>query len=139
MRRGRREAPKRCLAVGFLGSLCLLVPAAKDQLYRFKTDQQTRKSAHSPWPGVRTAIASAWRVRRESYDGMDSLFMLLGAHGQPDPGVCPVVLEAAFVAAHADGYGLYERGAVLDHLRKRLHRSRKRSNEIEYLLAERLC
>jgi hypothetical protein len=61
----------------------------------------------------------------------------LGAQGQPDPGVCPVVLEAAFVAAHADGYGLYERGAVLDHLRKRLHRSRKRSNEIEYLLAER--
>jgi hypothetical protein len=67
--------------VGFIGSLCLLVPAAKDQLYRFKTDQQTRKSAHSPWPGVRTAIASAWRVRRESYDGMDSLFMLLGALG----------------------------------------------------------
>ncbi|MGH6918698.1 MAG: DUF2799 domain-containing protein [Geminicoccaceae bacterium] len=61
----------------------------------------------------------------------------LGAKGQPDPGVCPVVLEAAFVAAHADGYGLYERGAVLDRLRKRLHHSRKRSNEIEYLLAER--
>jgi hypothetical protein len=39
--------------VGFVGSLSLLIPAAKDQLYRFKTDQQTRKSEHSPWPGVR--------------------------------------------------------------------------------------
>jgi hypothetical protein len=61
----------------------------------------------------------------------------LGAQGHPDPGICPVVLEAAFVAAHADGYGLYERGAVLDRLRKKLHYSRKRSKEIEYLLAER--
>ena len=61
----------------------------------------------------------------------------LGAQGHPDPGICPVVLEAAFVTAHADGYGLYERGAVLDRLRKKLHYSRKRSKEIEYLLAER--
>jgi hypothetical protein len=61
----------------------------------------------------------------------------LGAQGRPDPGVCPVVLEAAFVAAHADGWGLYQRGAVIDRLRKRLHYSRKRSQEIEYLLAER--
>jgi Protein of unknown function (DUF2799) len=61
----------------------------------------------------------------------------LGAQGHPDPGICPVVLEAAFVAAHADGYGLYERGAVLDRIRKKLHYSRKRSKEIEYLLAER--
>jgi hypothetical protein len=67
--------------IGFVGSLFLLVPAAKDQLYRFKTDQQTRKSANSPWPGVRNAIASAWRVKRESYDGRDSLCMLLGALG----------------------------------------------------------
>jgi hypothetical protein len=52
--------------VGFVGSLFLLVPAAKDRLYRFKTDQQTRKNAQSPWPGVRKAIASAWRVRWEA-------------------------------------------------------------------------
>jgi hypothetical protein len=67
--------------VGFVGSLFLLIPAAKDQLYRFKTDQQTRKSERSPWPGVRMAIASAWRVKREGYDGWDSLLMLLGALG----------------------------------------------------------
>jgi hypothetical protein len=67
--------------VGFVGSLFLLIPAAKDQLYRFKTDQQTRKSERSPWPGVRMAIASAWRGKREGYDGWDSLLMLLGALG----------------------------------------------------------
>lgn len=61
----------------------------------------------------------------------------LGAQGHPDPGVCPVVLEAAFVAAHAEGYGLYERGAALDRLRQRLHYSRKRAKEIELLFAER--
>lgn len=61
----------------------------------------------------------------------------LGVQGRPDPGVCPVVLEAAFVAAHADGYGLYERAAAVERLRKRLHYSRRRSKEIEYLLAER--
>jgi hypothetical protein len=35
----------------------------------------------SLWPGVRTTIASAWKVRRESYDGWNSLRMLLGAPG----------------------------------------------------------
>jgi DNA repair exonuclease SbcCD ATPase subunit len=47
------------------------------------------------------------------------------------------MLEAAFVAAHADGYGLYERGEMLERLRERLHHSRERSQEIERLLAER--
>jgi hypothetical protein len=61
----------------------------------------------------------------------------LGAQGHPDPGVCPVVLEAAFVAAHAAGYGLYERGALVDRLRRKLHHSRRRAQEIEHLLAER--
>jgi hypothetical protein len=32
-------------------------------------------------PGARKAIASAWKVRRESYDGWDSLCMLVGALG----------------------------------------------------------
>jgi hypothetical protein len=61
----------------------------------------------------------------------------LGVQGHPDPGVCPAMLEAAFVAAHAEGYGLYERGAALARLRKRLHHSRQRSQELEYLLADR--
>jgi Protein of unknown function (DUF2799) len=61
----------------------------------------------------------------------------LGAQGAPDPGVCPVMLEAAFVEAHAAGYGLYERGALVDQLRRELHHSRRRAQEIEHLLAER--
>jgi hypothetical protein len=60
----------------------------------------------------------------------------LGVHGQQYSGVCPVELEDAFLAAHAEGYGLYERGAALNRLRKRLHRSQERAKEIEYRLAE---
>jgi len=61
----------------------------------------------------------------------------LGMHGHQYPGVCPVELEEAFLAAHADGYGVYERGAALDHIRRRLHRSQERAKSIEYRLAER--
>jgi hypothetical protein len=60
----------------------------------------------------------------------------LGLQGAPYAGVCPAELEDAFVAAHAEGYGLYERGAALDHLRKRLHYSQERARSLEYRLAE---
>ena len=60
----------------------------------------------------------------------------LGVNGQPYSGVCPIELEEAFLAAHADGYGLYERGAALNRIRKTLHHSQERAQEIEYLLAE---
>jgi hypothetical protein len=60
----------------------------------------------------------------------------LGVQGRPDPGVCPVMLEAAFVAAHAEGYGLYERGALVDRLRRKLNHSRRRAQEVEHRLAE---
>jgi hypothetical protein len=60
----------------------------------------------------------------------------LGANGQQYSGICPVELEQAFLAAYDDGYGLYERGAALNRIRKRLHHSQERAKEIEYLLAE---
>jgi hypothetical protein len=60
----------------------------------------------------------------------------LGAQGQPYGGVCPAELEAAFLAAHADGYGLFERGAALDGIRRELRYSHERSKSIEYRLAE---
>ena len=60
----------------------------------------------------------------------------LGVQGRPDPGVCPVMLEAAFVTAHAAGYGLYERAATLDQLRRELHHSRRRAQEVEHRLAQ---
>jgi hypothetical protein len=60
----------------------------------------------------------------------------LGLQGEPDAGICPAELEGAFLAAHADGYGLYERGAALDHIRRRLHHSQERARRLEYRLAE---
>ena len=60
----------------------------------------------------------------------------LGLQGEPYAGICPAELEGAFLAAHADGYGLYERGAALDHIRRRLHHSQERAQRIEYRLAE---
>jgi hypothetical protein len=60
----------------------------------------------------------------------------LGAQGQHYSGICPAALEPAFLAAHAEGYGLYERGAALDQIRKRLHYSQERARSIEYRLAE---
>lgn len=60
----------------------------------------------------------------------------LGTQGYRYAGVCPAEFEDAFLAAHADGYGLYERDAALKSLRKRLHGSRERAKKIEYLLTE---
>lgn len=56
----------------------------------------------------------------------------LGTRGYRYSGVCPARLEPAFVAAHADGYGLYERRSALNRIEKRLRRSRKRAAQIEY-------
>lgn len=60
----------------------------------------------------------------------------LGKGGKRYSGVCPAHLEAAFVAAHADGYGLYQRKITLNRLGKQLRSSKARAKEIEYLLAE---
>ena len=59
----------------------------------------------------------------------------LGVQGQPYAGVCPAELEPAFLAAHGDGYGLYERSATLERIRKRLYHSRERAKSIEHRLA----
>ena len=60
----------------------------------------------------------------------------LGARGYTYSGACPVALEGAFLAAHAEGYGLYERQAALAAIRKRLHHSKERAKDIEYILVE---
>jgi Protein of unknown function (DUF2799) len=59
-----------------------------------------------------------------------------GLQGEAYAGICPLELEGPFLAAHAEGYGLYERGAVLDQLRKRIRYSQERARSIEYRLAE---
>lgn len=60
----------------------------------------------------------------------------LGVQGRAYAGVCPAGLEDAFVAAHADGYGLYTRHAALKTIERRLQHSRNRVQEIEHRLAE---
>ena len=60
----------------------------------------------------------------------------LGTRGRRYSGVCPKELEPAFLAAHADGLGLYERESDLKRLRKGLRRLEARSEEVDRLLAE---
>jgi len=60
----------------------------------------------------------------------------LGTKGYLYTGICPAALEPAFLGAHADGYGLYERQSRLSRISTALQRSRARSREIETALAE---
>jgi hypothetical protein len=60
----------------------------------------------------------------------------LGTQGYRYAGVCPAQLEGAFLAAHGDGYGLYERRATLDGIARELSYNKQRSQEIEYLVVE---
>jgi hypothetical protein len=60
----------------------------------------------------------------------------VGNSGYRYGGQCPPYLEPAFVAAHADGFGLYQRRARMQNIGKRLSYSRQRSQEL-YELADR--
>ena len=60
----------------------------------------------------------------------------LGTQGYQYSGICPSDQERAFVAAHADGFGLYERHAALRSIRNRLDHSKRRAQTVEQLLAE---
>jgi hypothetical protein len=59
----------------------------------------------------------------------------LGTQGYEYSGICPSEQEAAFVAAHADGFGLYQRHTTLNSIRQRLDHSRRREQTVEQLLA----
>ena len=59
----------------------------------------------------------------------------LGARGYRYSGVCPAELEAGFLAAHGDGFGLYTRRREVNRIAKNLDRARARSQEIEHLIA----
>jgi len=60
----------------------------------------------------------------------------LGTRGYRYRGVCPAGLEGAFLAAHADGFGLYQRRTEVERLRRLINRKVKRSKSIEQELAE---
>lgn len=59
-----------------------------------------------------------------------------GVAGYAYEGVCPPEVEAAFMAAHADGFGLYQRRVAMQNIGKRLRYSRQRAQEIEYELVD---
>jgi hypothetical protein len=61
----------------------------------------------------------------------------VGNSGYRYGGQCPPHMESAFMAAHADGFGLYQRRARMQNIGKRLDYSRQRSQELEYELADR--
>ncbi len=61
----------------------------------------------------------------------------LGTGGYRYRGICPAHLEGPFLAAHADGYGLYERRSALTAIGNRLNYSKARSKDIEYQVVER--
>ncbi len=56
----------------------------------------------------------------------------LGESGVQYTGGCPAHLEDAFVAAHGEAYGLYERRSTLRRVRGRLNAKRQRSKAIEH-------
>lgn len=60
----------------------------------------------------------------------------LGTQGYQYSGICPSGQESAFIAAHADGFGLYERHAALRSIRHRLDHSKRREQTVERLLAD---
>ena len=61
----------------------------------------------------------------------------VGNSGYRYGGQCPPHLEPGFMTAHADGFGLYQRRAQMQNIGKRLSYSRRRSQELEYELADR--
>jgi hypothetical protein len=61
----------------------------------------------------------------------------VGNNGYRYGGQCPPQLEPAFMAAHGDGFGLYQRRARMQSIGRRLSESRQRSQELEYALADR--
>ncbi len=60
----------------------------------------------------------------------------VGIQGYRYSGVCPPALEGAFLSAHADGFGLYQRHAAMQNISKRLNYSRQRAQELEFIMAD---
>ena len=58
----------------------------------------------------------------------------LGLSGHSYRGECPAGLEAAFVAGHADGYGLYERRREVDRLRRELDLNLHREDHLQQMI-----
>ena len=68
--------------IGILAGFFLLLPAAKDNIYRFIETRHRQREARGPsWPGLRIIIADVWKEKRDSYSPYDTLCILLGGLG----------------------------------------------------------
>jgi hypothetical protein len=67
--------------IGFVAAFFLMLPAGKDNWYRFAEMRQRRKAERSTWPGFRRIAAEVWKQKREGYSAWDSLFISLGGIG----------------------------------------------------------
>jgi len=68
--------------LGLVAGFFLMLPAAKDNIYRFIEARHRRKETHSPsWPGLRIIIADVWKEKRDTYSPYDTLCILLGGLG----------------------------------------------------------
>jgi hypothetical protein len=65
--------------LGIVAGFLLLLPAAKENVYRAIEARHRRREARSPsWLGLRTIIADVWKEKRDSYSPYDTLCILLG-------------------------------------------------------------
>lgn len=55
----------------------------------------------------------------------------LGSKGYRYSGICPADLDQEFRAAHADGYGLFQRAKARDDIANKLRQSKHRAKDIE--------
>lgn len=67
-------------AIGIVASLILVIPGAKDNIYRFREARQRKKEKQDKTP-LRKFVIEAWRKKRDSFSAWDSLWMILGGLG----------------------------------------------------------
>jgi hypothetical protein len=67
--------------IGLLAGFFLMLPAAKENVYRFIEARNRQKEAHGSWPGLRRIVAEGWRTKRDAYSPLDTLWILLGGAG----------------------------------------------------------
>lgn len=66
---------------GILAGFLLMLPAAKDNIYRLVEARNRQRNAAGAWPGRRAIVADAWREKRDAYSAFDTLCILFGGVG----------------------------------------------------------
>lgn len=67
--------------IGLLAGFFLMLPPAKDNVYRFMEARKRRAETGAAFPGLAKIIAEVWHERREAFSSFDMLCFLLGGLG----------------------------------------------------------